>query len=116
MTKTRADLAANTLRELQVLREGETPASGDSAVVVDKINEVMLVVERRGTVTDWRGDAIDEIYMDALAKLMAARVCTPFVTPREIPIYMSLEPAAWKMLSEINSEPYQARPIVASHI
>ncbi|MEL7445569.1 MAG: hypothetical protein AAGK02_07125 [Pseudomonadota bacterium] len=85
-------------------------------MILAKIDEVMPEVERKGVVTDWRGDAIDELYMDALAKLVAARTCRKFVTDGEITSYEALEPRAWRQLSQAKSEPYQSRPVRASHI
>lgn len=102
------------------MREGdETPAAEELATVKRKIDEVLPEVERKGYVTGWRAGSdgqIDEIYMDPLAKLIAARVCRKFVTEREIAIYAALELPAWRKLSELTSEPYRARPTRASHI
>ena len=116
MSKTQSDLVKSVLEELFVLVGGETPEADDHAVGIEKIAEVMPEVERKGVITDWRGNASDELYMDGLAKLIAARVCAKFVMPVEIPIYRALEMPAWRLLSQLKSEPHQSRPVRASHI
>lgn len=116
MSKTKIDLAKEVLEELFVLEDEQVPEASDQAVILRKIEEVMPEVERRGIVTGWRGNAIDEIYMDGLAKLVAARSCRKFVSDSEIPSYEALEPRAWHLLSTVSAEPYKARPTRASHI
>lgn len=102
------------------MREGdEIPAAEEFSTVMRKIEEILPEVEWKGYITGWRGGTdgeIDEIFMDPLAKLIAARVCRKFVTEGEIAIYAALEMPAWRKLSELTSEPYQARSTRASHI
>lgn len=116
MTKTTAELATAVLEELQVRIGEETVSADDQAVVMRKIQEVMPEVERKGFITGWRSDAIDEIYMDPLAKLIAARVCGKFVSEGEERRYEAKERPAWRRLSEVSSEPHRARATKASHV
>jgi hypothetical protein len=116
VSKTKTNLAYSVLEELFVLEGGETPAAEELAVVLRKIEEIMPEVERKGFITGYRSNAIDEIFMDPLAKLIAARICRKFVTDGEIAIYASLEMPAWRKLSELSSEPHRARPTKVSHI
>jgi len=116
VSKTKTELAVSVLEELQVRIGEETVEADDQAVVLRKIEEVMHEVERKGFVTGWRSDTIDEIYMDPLAKLIAARCCGKFVSEGEERRYEAKEPGAWQKMSEVSSEPYRARATRASQI
>lgn len=116
MSKTKTDLAVSVLEELQVRIGEEAVSADDQAVVIRKIEEVMPEVERKGYITGYRSDAIDEIFMDPLAKLIAARVCGKFVMEGEERLYEAKEEGAWTKLSQVTAEPYRARPTRVSHI
>lgn len=116
MSKTKTDLAYSVLEELFVREGNEAPAAEELSTVMRKIDEIMPEVERKGYITGYRSNQIDVIFMDALAKLIAARVCRKFVTEGEIAIYASLEQPAWRKLSELTSEPHRSRPTKVSHI
>jgi hypothetical protein len=116
VSKTKTELAVSVLEELQVRIGEEAVEADDQAVVLRKIEEVMPEVERKGVITGWRSDAIEEIFMDPLAKLIAARVCGKFVSQGEEARYEAKEDGAWNKLSALSSEPYKARPTRASHI
>ena len=116
MSKTKTELAYAVREELFVREADAPPAADEVAPVLRKIDEVMPEVERKGYITGYRSNTIDEIYMDPLAKLVSARVCRKFVSDREVPSYEALELVAWRRLSEVSSEPYRSRPTKVSHI